>query len=165
MLLLPRPDDQLDLISENTDRVMAITDHLTGDHHLVSVAAAFTLEKGTLYLTHVEDEAIYDKYVEIISKIPALNTETAAAHIRDQLLKEPHDYIGSCRENLAAAGKGIQVQEIITMGHHLRDYKRLIAANEIDLLVLNTKEEDQLAMHGLAYPLTVELRSIPLLLL
>jgi hypothetical protein len=165
VLLLPRPDDQLDLISRNTDCVMAITDHLTGDHHLVSVAAAFTLQKGTLYLTHVEDETIYNKYVEIISKIPALNTETAAEQMRTQLLKEPHDYIRSCREKLAAAGIEIQVQEIITMGHHLRDYKRLIAANEIDLLVLNTKEEDQLAMHGLAYPLTVELRSIPLLLL
>lgn len=30
---------------------------------------------------------------------------------------------------------------------------------------MNTKDEDQLAMHGLAYPLAVELREIPLLML
>ena len=165
VLLLPRPEDDLDLIPENTDRVMAITDHLTGDHHLVSVAAAFTMPGGTLYLTHVEDEAVFDKYVQIIGKIPTLNTDTAAQSMREQLLKEPHDYIGSCREHLAEAGLQIQVQEIIAMGHRLRDYERLISANEIDLLVLNTKEEDQLAMHGLAYPLTVELSRLPLLLL
>jgi hypothetical protein len=165
VLLLPRPDGELDWISKNTDRVMAITDHLTGDHHLVSVAAAFTLDHGTLYLTHVEDQAVYDKYIAVIGKIPALNTDSAATSLRDQLLKEPHDYISSCREKLGAAGKEIQIQEIITMGHRLRDYQRLIKANEIDLLVINTKEDDQLAMHGLAYPLTVELRRVPLLLL
>ena len=37
--------------------------------------------------------------------------------------------------------------------------------DEVDLLVLNTKDDDQLAMHGLAYPLAIELREIPLLLL
>jgi hypothetical protein len=32
-------------------------------------------------------------------------------------------------------------------------------------LVLNTKQEDQLAMHGLAYPLCVELQDSPILML
>ncbi len=33
------------------------------------------------------------------------------------------------------------------------------------VLVMNTKDEDQLAMHGLAYSLAIELRAIPLLML
>ena len=45
------------------------------------------------------------------------------------------------------------------------DYKRLIDEHRVDLLVMNTKDEDQLAMHGLSYPLTVELRDTPLLLI
>ena len=45
------------------------------------------------------------------------------------------------------------------------DYRRLIAERNVKLLVMNTKDEDQLAMHGLAYPLSVELRDTPLLLL
>jgi hypothetical protein len=35
----------------------------------------------------------------------------------------------------------------------------------VDLLVMNTKDEDHSAMHGLAYPLAVELRGTPLLML
>jgi hypothetical protein len=41
----------------------------------------------------------------------------------------------------------------------------LITQHHIDLLVFNTKDDDQLAMHGLAYPLAIELRQIPLLML
>ncbi len=51
------------------------------------------------------------------------------------------------------------------MGNHLRDYRRLIEEHKVDLLVMNTKDDEQLAMHGLAYPLTVELRNTPMLLL
>ena len=48
---------------------------------------------------------------------------------------------------------------------HVLGYKELVEENEIDLLVMYTKDEEQLAMHGIAYPLAVELRSTPLLML
>ena len=51
------------------------------------------------------------------------------------------------------------------MGHHVADCRELAQANDVDLIVMNTKDEEQLAMHGLAYPLAIELRDIPLLLL
>ena len=51
------------------------------------------------------------------------------------------------------------------MGHVLSLYRSLIIDHEIDLLVMNTKDEGQLAMHGTAYSLSVELEEIPLLLL
>ncbi len=51
------------------------------------------------------------------------------------------------------------------MGHHVTQYLELVESHEIDLLVLNTKDEDHSAMHGLAYPLAVELRDTPLLML
>ena len=35
----------------------------------------------------------------------------------------------------------------------------------LNLLVLNTLDGEQLAMHGQAYPLAVELRGVPLLML
>jgi hypothetical protein len=53
----------------------------------------------------------------------------------------------------------------VRTGHRLQAFKDLIAEHELDLLVMNTKDEDQLAMHGLAYPLAIEIRSIPLLML
>ena len=73
--------------------------------------------------------------------------------------------MGSCRDILAAQEISIDTRGIVTLGHHLREYKRLIVEHEVDLLVLNTKDEDQLAMHGQAYPLAVGLRGIPLLML
>ncbi len=47
----------------------------------------------------------------------------------------------------------------------MKDYLKHIDEKQVDLLVLNTKDGDQLAMHGLAYPLAVEVRQIPLLML
>ena len=52
----------------------------------------------------------------------------------------------------------------MVLGHHLADYKKLVAEHDVDLLVFNTKDEDQLAMHGIAYSLAVELRDTPILM-
>jgi hypothetical protein len=164
VLLLPDPEANHP-ITKNTDRVMAITDHLTGDNRLVSFAAALTEPGGKLFLTHVEDERVLNKFNSTISKIPLLNTETAEQSIRQQLLKEPIDYIASCRKIIQEQGQDITVEAIVTMGHYMNDYRRLLEEHQIDVLVLNTKDEEQLAMHGLAYPLTVELRERPLMLL
>jgi nucleotide-binding universal stress UspA family protein len=169
VMVVPHParGGALEHAQKDTDVVMAVTDHLTGDDRLVSFAARFTTPGGKLYLTHVEDESVFARYMEAIAKIPQLDTETARETIRAQLLKEPSDYIESCAEVLARAGKelSLTVEPVVTMGHRLSEYERLIQAHEVDLLVMNTKDEDQFAMHGLAYPLAVDLRSIPLLML
>jgi hypothetical protein len=166
VLLFPRPelaqDQDLDLTHPR--KVMAVTDHLAGDSHLVTYAAKFTENGGTLLLTHVEDQKTFERYIETIGKIPEIDTDVARETIMDQLLKEPRDYIESCRKGIKEAGLPITVDSIVTVGHHLSDYRNLIRDNECNLLVLNTKDEDQLAMHGLAYPLSVELREIPMLL-
>jgi hypothetical protein len=167
VLLMPSPrmlrDGKVKLTAP--DVVMAVTDHLTGDHHLVSQAAFFANPAGRLFLTHVEDEATYDRYIETIGKIPEIDTDFAREAILQQLLKEPHDYIRSCRAVLNEADPKLEIEELITAGHRLSDYKRLIDEHNVSLLVMNTKDDDQLAMHGVAYPLAVELRETPLLLL
>ena len=164
VLVLPSPHRSA-TIPTSTDNVMAIADHLTGDHHLVSYAARLTTEKGTLFLTHVEDQATYERYIEVIGKIPSIETEAARESIMKQLLEEPHDYIRSCTSVLKEAGLPINVKEIVTLSHGLRDYQQLTEEHKVDLLVVNTKQDDQLAMHGLAYPLCVELRDTPILML
>lgn len=167
VLVLPHPLAGTDLADSigGTGSVMAITDHLTGDHRLVNYAVALTEPEGRLYLTHVEDEATFDRYIETISKVPTIDTDEAREAILKQLLKEPRDYIRSCREVLGQQGAAVQVEKIVTLGHHLSDYRRLVDEHRVDLLVVNTKDEDQLAMHGLAYPLSVELRSTSILML
>lgn len=164
VLVLPSPYRQT-AIPQSTSAVMAIADHLTGDNHLVSYAARLISPGGKLLLTHVEDQQVFNRYMSVISKIPAIDTDTARESIMQQLLQEPADYIASCAEIIERSNLPIKVEQIVTVGHSLLDYKELLTEHKIDLLVLNTKQEDQLAMHGLAYPLCVELRDTPIMML
>ena len=166
VLVLPRPEDHEALEQiHDTDSVMAMTSHLKGDHTLINVAAHLVAPGGTLYAAHVEDSATFERYMEVISKIQSIQTDSAREQIQKQLLKEARDYIGSCRVELARAGVELKLEEIVILGPPLSEYKKLVGDHEVDLLVLHTKDDDQLAMHGLAYPLAVELRALPLLML
>ena len=115
-------------------------------------------------MAHIEDDATFERYMEVISKIPSIDTDNARETILAQLLKEPRDYARACREELARRGLGVSVQEVVSTGHRLSVYRQLVTRHAVGLLVMHTRDEDQLAMHGLAYPLAVELRHIPLLL-
>ncbi len=167
VVVLPHPDAARALphTLENTDRVMAITDHLSGDHRLVNYALGFTQPGGSCWLTHVEPMSVFDRYMDVIAKIPEIDTESARELIERQLLKEPRDYVESCRRQIAEQQLTWEIGEIVTIGRRLGEYRRLITEHRVDLLVINTLDDDQLAMHGLAYPLAVELRQIPLLML
>jgi hypothetical protein len=145
--------------------VMAMTDHLAGDHRLVNVAVQFTPEQGRLWLSDVEDEITFERYMDVIAKIPDLNTDIAREAILAQLFEDAEHYAHSCIEALREHHPKLEVQSDIILGHHLRDYKSLVDQHQVDLLVMNTKDEDQLAMHGLAYPLAVELVDVPILML
>lgn len=166
LLVFPHPEAgrELEHAIRNTDRVMALTNHLVGDHSLINTAAAFTEKNGTLYLTHVEDRATFERYMDIVSKIPQIDTDLAREEIVKRLLKEPNDYIRSCREVMEREKVPVTIREVVTLGTRLKEYRELIENHKVDLLVLHVKDEDQMAMHGMAYPLTVELREIPLLL-
>ena len=167
VIVLPHPDAARALphTLKNTDRVMAITDHLSGDDRLVNYALGFTQPGGSCWLTHVEPMSVFDYYLDVISKIPEIGTESAHELIERQLLKGPRDYIESCRREIAEQHLSCEIGEIVIMGRRLGEYHKLINEHRVDLLVLNTMDDDQLAMHGLAYPLAVELRQIPLLML
>ncbi|MCH9681320.1 MAG: hypothetical protein K0V04_07800 [Deltaproteobacteria bacterium] len=167
VLVCPHPEELApdQFAQRGTDSVMAVTDHLAGDDRLVNWAVEIAENDGELLLTHVEDERSFDRIIEVIGKIPAIDTDVARVRIREQLLKEPHDYIRSCRTKLEEVGARVKVKEVVSLGNHLADYKRLLAEHQVDLLVLNTRDDDQMAMHGLAYPLAVELRATPLLML
>jgi hypothetical protein len=167
VLVLPHPDADhaLPHTVRDTDNVMAITDHLAGDSNIVNMALALTAVGGVCWLTHIEGQPAFDRYMGAISKIPDIDTETARETIAAQLLKEPRDFIDRAKKAIDVEGLQVRIETIATMGRRLDEYKYLIEAHQVDLLVLHTKDEDQLAMHGMAYPLAVEMRQIPLLML
>jgi hypothetical protein len=166
VLLMPLPSrsDFDDRVGELAS-VLVVTDHITGDDRLVNWAVRLCPSGGQLYLAHVEDDVTYRRYMEIIEMIPDANTETTVRRITDKLLGRPADYIQSTIEALAEAGITERVTPIVKMGHAISDYRQIIVDNDVDLIVLNTKDEDQLAMHGMAYAIAVELQDRPLLLL
>ncbi len=167
VLVMPHPEraESQHVARRRTHTVMALTDHLTGDNRLVNHAARYTQNDGSLYLSHVEDGAVFERYMEAISKISTIDTDAARSEIAARLIKDPRDYIESCRVGLARSIPSLTVESLVTSGHHIQEYRRLVEEHAVDLLVMNTKDEDQLAMHGLAYPLAIELRTIPLLML
>ena len=167
VLLMPRPqpDGSWDKSRDGTGSVMALTNHLAGDDRLVNWAVAFASSSGRLWLAHVEDDATFDRYIDTISRIPEIDTDLARERIKHQLLREPRDYIGRVADVLSADLPGLRVESEVLMGHRVAVVRHLVETNDLDLLLLHTRDEDQLAMNGLSYPLTVELRDTPLLLL
>ena len=167
VLVLPHPDAgrALPHAVADTDCVMAITDHLTADARLVDYALRFAAPSGTCWLTHLESQRQLEHFLAAVEKIPEIETDDARELVLAQLLKEPRDYIESCRRVIEAEGLGVKIEAIVAMGDRVEEYRRLVEEHHVDLLVLNTWDGDQLAMHGQAYPLAVELRGIPLLML
>ena len=108
---------------------------------------------------------MFERYLDVISRIPAIDTDSAREQIKERLLVEAEDYVKSCQVVLGDEAVEVGVHGTISMGHRLNEYQRLIEQHEVDLLVMNTKEDDQHAMLGKAYTLAVELRDIPLLML
>lgn len=168
VLVLPHPRKEkgYSWTEINTDRVMVVTDHLTGDERLVNWGVHFTEDKGTLYLSHVEDDATLQRYLDVIAKIPQLSSDVANEKLKAQLLKEPTDYIRSCQKVIQDAGVPLTVEAVVRTGHTVADHRHLVEEREVDLLVLRSHDDaHEVAMHGVAYTLTVELTGLPMLLL
>ena len=167
VLVIPHPKAGYgrDNALANCHSVVVITDHMVNDHHLVQYGLALLDKPGRLYLSHIEDQVNFDRVMEAISKIPNIDTDDARQKLSQQLLKEPAEYIQSVKFALDKLKRSVEVIPMVSFGHQMRDYLKHIDEKQVDLMVLNTKDGDQLAMHGLAYPLAVEVRRIPLLML
>lgn len=166
VLLIPSPDDTEALAAMvGTHRVLVVTDHLTGDDRLVNWGVQICSRSGTLYLAHVEDDETLARYLDVIGQLPDLDSDIARQQISKKLLELPQHYLASVIDVLQRAGIEETVVPEVHLGHALRDYQALIDEHEVDLLVLNSKDEDQAAMHGMAHALAVELRHKPLLML
>lgn len=165
VLVMPHPTDAggFDPPCPIVRDVLVMTDHMTVASALINHAASFVDREGALVLAHIEDEATFKRYAKIIGKLPNIDTEQAVEAIGARLLKEARDFVESCRQGLAQAPIGRVVEEV-RMGHLIESFKSLIQTHGVELVVFHVKDEDQLAMHGLAYPLAVELRSTPILM-
>jgi hypothetical protein len=167
VMVLPHPaaDYRSEHALQDTTDVMVVTDMHAANDRLINYAAAFTDPAGNLYLTHVEEARVFERYMDAISKIEVIDTDLARSRLGEQLLKEPEDYFHSCAEILRRHYPGMRVSSLVIFSELVAEYQHQIASRKLDLLVLSAKDERQYAMHSVAYPLCVELRHIPLLLI
>ena len=167
VLILPHPEAGYAYARayDGHRKVIAMTDHMTNDDVLVSYAAEFAKSNGDLHLAHIEDETTFARYIDAISKIETIDTENAETTIRHQLLKYPNDYIESCRTVLAEKYPSVTVNAIVAFGKKSADYLNYVDELQANLLLMHGKDEDHLAMSAASYPLAVELRQIPVLII
>lgn len=147
------------------DRVMVVADHISGDNRLINYGVRMCREGGTIWLCHVEDDAVFERYMRAIGRIPEIDSDDARILIENQLLRDAQEFIDGCTAVINSEGPNMNVNSHVGRGHHLLDLRKLIEDNDVDLLVINTKDDDQLAMHGRAYSLSVELTDTSMLLL
>ncbi len=167
VLILPHPRAgyMADHALLDTRDVMVVSDLVAINHNLVNYAAAFTDPEGTLFLSHVESERIFARYMDAIAKIDVIDTDLARERLAVQLLREPEEYFASCAEVLREHGIALEVRSMVRFGICLEEYRRQIESRKLDLLVMHARDELQQAMNAVSYPLAVELRQIPLLML
>ena len=167
VLVLPHPDGDhaLPHTLQNSDRVLALTNHLVGDGSLVSWALRLTEAGGQCWLAHLEDEHDFEHVLEEIGKIPEIDTDSARELLAARMLADARDYAERCAKEVRERGLDLELHAHVGFGCHVADTMALVEQHEVDLAVLHTKDDDQLAMHGLAYPIAVEIRNIPLLML
>ena len=145
--------------------VMVVTDRISGDDRLINYGAAMTPDGGEMWLCHVEDDAVFARYMSAIERIPEIDTRQARKLIDQQLLKDAGDFIDTCLAELRDKRPSVTFHSSIARGHQLKQYQQLVESHNVDLLLINTNDEHQLAMHGMAYALSVELIDRMLLLL
>lgn len=167
VLILPHPRAgyMAEHAMQDLKEVMVVSDLVAINHDLINYAVRLTQPSGTLFLSHVENQYIFERYMDAISKIDVIDTELARVRLAEQLLKEPEDYFLSCAEILKEHGITLDIRSMVRFGYGLQEYRRQIEARKLDLLVIHAKDERQQAMNSIAYPLAVELRQIPLLMI
>ena len=167
VLILPHPKAgyMADHAMVDTRDVMVVSDLVAINHDLVNYAAAFTEPGGILFLSHVESERIFARYMDAIAKIDVIDTELARRRLAEQLLKEPEEYFASCAEILTEHDVHLDVRSMVRFGICLDEYRHQIESRKLDLLVMHARDELQQAMNSVSYPLAVELRQIPLLMI
>ena len=165
ILLFPHHSKKQDINFTLPDRVMVLTDQLDDHPGLIDAALTLVKEEGLISLAHIEDEAQYERYMNFISKIPEIDTQIARESIKSQIFKEAEDFVEVIKGTLQSRGLKVSVHSDIRMGHQLKTYVSMVELNHIDMVVMQSKDDDQIAIHGLSYPLAVELSTLPLLIM
>ncbi|MAF11333.1 hypothetical protein CMK11_12855 [Candidatus Poribacteria bacterium] len=166
VLVTPSPDAPgFDRATRELEDAVLFSDHIDGDDRLVNWAVNFVSNSGALVFANVEPLAVFERYMHAISRIPGIETEMADTHIRAELLKEAEDYIAACRQRLADVRPELTTTGVARMGEPLEVLRELLPAHNHALVVMESEDDRQIAMRGLAAAAAVEFADISMLLI
>ena len=148
-----------------TPQVLVVTDHLTEDPQLIRWGAELTSAEGTLFLAHIEDQRVFERYMTLISKIPELDDDTARRTMSERLLKEASDFCAEAAQVLAGHRATLRVEPTVAMGEPIEVLRDWLAEHQVDLLVADAKDPQTAAMSAFTHTLAVEFVDTPMLLL
>lgn len=167
ILIMPNPRFYGKFVPEDPQQitVLVATEHLYADHRLVNYAVGISEPGGRLILAHIEDEDTFNYYMKAIGRIPEIHTEAAKEHLKEQLVEVPRYYMESVKEALQDARPDLEVRFEVGLGHLITSYTELVKKHKVDILVVQTKDDTQMAAHSLGYSLAIEFIKMPVLLI
>lgn len=165
LLILPHYlDPGLLPATEKLEDVMVISDHFSNSDELINWAAKFVSNSGALWLTHVESEPDFNRYMKAIERIPELDTDIARTTLRRELLHESKSYIQNCKQQLARTNPALTVEILACMGRPLDSYRQWLSEDKHEMLVIPALGEEAFRQRALANHLAEEFPQIALLL-
>ena len=99
VLVLPEKFDSLQL---NT--IAIGFDHQIDNSNLVNKSLLLDAHVKNVELIHVEESSIFDYYMEAISRIPSINTDSAKESIQDTILSLSADFFNEVSAKLNERG-------------------------------------------------------------
>lgn len=167
ILIMPNPRFFGSFVPEDPERitVLVATEHLYADNRLVNYAVGITEPGGKLLLAHIEDEDTFGYYMKAIGRIPEIDTDAAREQLKEQLTVVPLHYIESVQEVLATQRPDLETEMNVGIGHLISSYSEMVKTHKVDILVVQTKDDTQMAAHSLGYSLAIEFKEMPVLLI
>ena len=150
--------------TEKLEDVLVISDHFSNSDELINWSAKFVSDSGSLWLTHVESELGFNRYMKAIERIPELDTDIARTTLRRELLHESNSYIHNCKQQLSRSNPALAVEVLACMGHPLNSYRQWLSEEKHEMLVIPALGDDAFQQRALANHLAEEFPQIALLL-
>jgi hypothetical protein len=164
LVILPECEDSnMANVVRPAKEILVDSKQLVGNHNLINWALRFVVPDTKLFLSHIEDDRDFAHYINVISRIPELDTDLAEKAIRGTLLKIPEDFIDRVRSGVEKLSSDISVKGIIRLGHSIADHLDIIQKHKIDLLVVPGASQERRMLSETTYGLAMECREIPIL--
>lgn len=146
------------------ESIVLLSNDLTKASDALAWACCFRGHRSRCTLVELENMVHFNRVLDVIAKIPQLDTDVAREKIMKQMHTDSADWVIRSQKILKNWKRPPSLARKQVVQNALAACSDIVQQVGAELIVLNTKAEDQLALHGLVYPFMVHFRHTPLLL-